>query len=268
MGSYVKLYEAITSLHTQGVGLTAGPCIAAFNDLYCILFCFNTSTVLHSEWSVLFYRGDSVVSWLHETVAQVTEAMASHSHRMYVPDSSFLGNFRIWDRLSIRFWKYVLLGDSALWVVLSFTITCFCLVSTIPWFFWQRVLVRVPLPVPSPVKNSQCVLMVSGCPVPDSFLGNSYWVVEVFQMALIVKYTNVTFPLSPWSQYFSYRALNNKRTWLELESMHVATKLSISLRVPLREDRQTQTNQHELSLFLASRCVSCIKRKLRDRQHN
>jgi hypothetical protein len=38
-------------------------------------------------------------------------------------------------------WKYILTGDSVLKVALPPTITGLCLVLTVPWFFWQKVLV-------------------------------------------------------------------------------------------------------------------------------
>jgi hypothetical protein len=58
-----------------------------------------------------------------------------------------LSTFHKWDFPSVPFWKGVLSGDSVPWVVLSPIATGFCLILTVPWFFWQKVLVGIPLPV-------------------------------------------------------------------------------------------------------------------------
>jgi hypothetical protein len=73
-----------------------------------------------------------------------------------------LGTFHKRDYSLIPIWWGVLSGDSVLWVVVSSTVTCFCLILIVPLPVW--VLLRIPN-----------ILMVSVCPVPDSLLGNSCW---------------------------------------------------------------------------------------------
>jgi hypothetical protein len=210
--------------------------------------------------------------------------MASQSHRMCVPDSSFSRHLPQ-VRLSVN---PTLKRCPFMWQSLVSSSVTHC-----NWFLFKFksslvLLAEGPcmsfFACSSPVQISQCAFMISGCPLPDSFLGNSYWDVQVSQLTVTIKHTNVMFPFSPLFQCFSYRTLNNKRTGLELESMNVTTKLAISQRLSVREENllatlfflwrvvwedQGQTDRPARIIFFpASRCVTCIKGKLRGRQHN
>jgi hypothetical protein len=86
--------------------------------------------------------------------------MASQSHRMCVADSTTLRHLSQVGSSASPSLKRRLLGDSVLWTVLTPILIALCFVPTKPSIFWPRALIKVPLPVLSPVFDYYCFMWI------------------------------------------------------------------------------------------------------------
>jgi hypothetical protein len=118
---------------------------------YCASSLISPLGIPHFKWNAELYlwglHKSHLVPWRTGPGDTILKELKPHSHKGHVWLIHLLGTFHKWDHPSIPIWKGVPLDDSVLWIVLLSILIGPCLISADPLFFWQRVLIWVPLPV-------------------------------------------------------------------------------------------------------------------------